>query len=125
MSGDLHKHKIVESVSHTNRATTVVVVVDIDLDGESTSIPINELLMLINDALEKIPEEHRATAALNVRGYGDYVSIYADISFTRPETDKELADRRRWLKSIDDEREDRDRREFARLQRKYVAGQSR
>lgn len=115
--GDPPKHNIAESIGHATRGTTIVEVTDLDLYDENTEIPIVELIQLLQDALESIPEEFRNTAVLCISG-GD-CSVYASVKFIRPETDGELADRRRWLNGLDYEREARDRREFDRLKQKY------
>ncbi len=119
--GDLHDHCIKESVGHLGRATTIVQIADLDVDGEDSRLSLVDTIARLQKILEDIPEEFRATARLNIRAYGDYASASSSITFERPETDEELAARRSWLKSLDDESERRDRREFQRLKQKFEA----
>ncbi len=120
MSGPLPAHSIKESIGHDTRGTTIVEVFDLGCSGEEDyKLPLVEIIANLQSALASIPEQFRSAAFLNIRAYGEYASAYADVKFLRPETDAELADRRRWLKSLDDEREESDRRAYERLKAKY------
>lgn len=114
----LHKHEV-ENVGNPEREITTVEVLGLDVNSDDESLPLIALIEDLQAALEKIPAEFRDTAVLNIRGYGDYVHVYADVKYKRPETDEEFADRKRWLKSLDDESHDRDLREYARLKQKF------
>lgn len=115
----MHSHEIKEGVSYTKRGTTIVKALYLECDGEDTAIPLCALVDDLNDLLEQIPAEHRDTAKLHIHAYGDYASAEAGVTWERPETDEELAARRRSLKSLQDEDEEHDQREFARLKKKY------
>lgn len=122
MSRQLHQHQIKEDVGHKERGTTIVTAFDLDCGYSENSIPLVQLVADLQTVLDGIPPEFRESAVLTVKAYGDYASAYADVTFQRPETDDELADRRRWLKGLDDERNQQDEREYARLQRKFGHG---
>jgi hypothetical protein len=120
----LHHHETVESVGNEDRNTTIVEVFDLGLGDSDEKIPLIKLVADLQRVLSEIPEQHRDSAYLHVRAYGDYASAYADVKFHRPETDEEFTERQRWLKGLDEEREARDQREFARLRQKYADGSS-
>jgi hypothetical protein len=116
----LPSHEIKEPIGHTERGTTVVSAFKIDTNGDGeTAIPLAALLDDLNELMEQIPPEHRDSAKLNVKAYGDYASADVSVIWTRPETNEELSARRRWLQSIDDEREASDRSTFERLKQKF------
>jgi len=116
---NLPSHAIAESIGHEDRGTTIVTVGALDVSGDEVGIPLVDLIEYLTSTLAKIPAKFRSTAMLHIKGYGDYVSLDSGISYQRPETDAELADRRRWLASINAESEARDRAQFARLKEKY------
>lgn len=116
---DLPGHSIKESIGHEDRGTTVVTAGELDVHGEESAMPLAQTIAYLQSVLDKIPAEFRGSAVLRITAYGDYASATSDITYQRPETDAELADRRRWLNGIDQENEARDRREFERLRQKF------
>lgn len=118
MSEPLYKHHV-DDVGNEGRDVTTVNVLDLDIRDEEAELLLSDLIADLQDALNSIPEEFRPSAVVRLHGYGDYVSMSGNVEFKRPETDAEMADRKRWLASLDREREDRDRHEFERLKSKF------
>ena len=116
---DLPKHTIAEGLGHDDRGSTIVEIASIGCTGDETNLSLDEVLGTLRAALETVPKEFRKSATLHIKAYGDFASASVFATFQRPETNEELADRRRWLTRIRDEDEARDRREFARLSQKY------
>jgi hypothetical protein len=121
MPGKLPDHTILESISHEKRGTTVVTVGDLGNfhDDEVNHLPLADVIRQLQDVMDSIPEDFRKTAVLSIGVYGECAGASADILFLRPETDAEMVDRRRWLASIDQESEERDRAAFERIKDKY------
>lgn len=119
MSAPLHGHSIVESVGHEGRGTTCVNVSALDVSGDETTMVLSVLMETLQAVWDKIPVAFRESATVDFRALGDYASMSVDVFFRRPETDEELADRRRWLSSLETDQEERDHREFSRLQQKF------
>lgn len=84
-------------------------------------MPLEEAIKQLQDVLEKVPAEFRSNAVLHIWGAGDYVSIYPEVRYTRPETDADLAAREAETARYVAEAEERERREFMRLQAKFGA----
>ena len=116
---ELFKHEIAESVATEGRATTIVTVLDLNCYDDENTLLLTDLIHQLQEVLESIPPEFRSVAAMCVNAHGEYASASVDIKYWRPETDVEYADRKRWLDSLDQEKEARDRAEFERLQNKY------
>jgi hypothetical protein len=122
--GRLHEHEIVESVGIKERATAIVEALDFEQWVEDIELPLEDVIRQLQKTLEAIPPEHRAGAVLHVHASGEYATASLSVKYRRPETDEEMNARLGWLNSLDDDTEKRDRREFARLQKKYApAGQ--
>lgn len=121
MSGPLPAHSIRESIGHDDRGTTVVTAGGLGWDyGDEAIMPLAATIASLQAILADIPPEHRETATLSFKAYGDYASLSGgDVTYLRPETDAELADRRRWLDSLKSDDEDRDRMSYTRLKAKY------
>lgn len=114
----MHSHEV-EQLSNKDRDITTVQAADLfDCDEEAT-ILLSDALAALQGAMDKIPPEYRASAVLRLKAYGDYASAYVGVEFKRPETDDEMNARLGWLKSLDDDSEARDRREYKRLAAKY------
>lgn len=70
------------------------VLMEVRGDGEDGSILITDAIKLLQDALSKVPEDHRDEAYLTIRCYGDYASAHIKAGWSREETDEEYATRR-------------------------------
>lgn len=114
----LHSHTV-SNVGNPERDITIVKAFDFGVSGDEEELILTDLIEGLQATLNTIPEEYRVAAVVRFRAYGDYPSMNVDVAFTRPENDTELADRKRWLASLDQEKEDRDAREFVRLQTKF------
>ena len=63
------------------------------LGDDEANIPLSEAITKLTAALNSIPEHLRSTAVLNLRAYGDYANVYADVKYQEPETDEQVAAR--------------------------------
>ena len=114
-----HFDHTVGDVGNRKRQLTTVEIADLGVEREDAIWPVNTLIAKLQAALAEIPAEFRDSAAVRIQGFGDYVSMYAHIEFTRPETDSEFADRIEWLDGLDADEEERDRQALYRLKSKY------
>lgn len=89
-------------------------------DGSPHRWTIADFRKWLDEAATKVPPEHRGSTYVELRASGDYATAYLEIAFVRPENDAEFAERDEWQRRYEDEKEERDRREFARLTAKYV-----
>jgi hypothetical protein len=117
----LPRHSITESIGHEDRGTAIIDAGGVEIGYDDTAaLPLIETIKILQEALATIPEEYRGTAKLNFSASGDYASLSGGgVTYLRPETDEELADRRRWLKETDGESEANERRQFERLKAKF------
>jgi hypothetical protein len=103
------------------RQTVEFEVLELDNDDEDAPLiwALGEFLELLNAAANKIPAEHRATAAVRLRVQGDYAHAYIEALYRRPETDEELAARVTRDERYKQETEARDRAHYEYLKRKF------
>ena len=90
-----------------------------DGGDEVWSAPISDVLKSLTECLEQIPEEHRHTAVLRVWGSGEYVSVYPEVRYSRPETDDEIHSRGTAAKRFQEESAARERAQYEKLKAKY------
>lgn len=117
-----YQHKIKERTGHEGRATVIAKVKDLHgWEFVTNHIPLYEAIQNLQDALMSIPIQLRDAAFLNIQvlSDNDYASLYADVTFERPETDDEMKARQDWVRGFNKDAEDRDRVEFERLKLKY------
>ena len=62
---------------------------------EEINIPLKQAIADLKETLQSIPAKFRDTAVLSIHGYGDHLSIYTHVKFTRPETPGETTRRQR------------------------------
>lgn len=115
----LPEHKTVESIGHEGRATTIITAYDCNEYDEDIYLPLIELIATLQKTLAGIPEQYRESAVFHIHAGGEYASASADVSYKRPETDGEYADRKRWLDGTDAEYEARERASYENLKKKY------
>lgn len=111
-------HKTLEDISHPVRATTIKTVLDLSCD-DGREWPLDDIVSDLWDALLSIPKQYRHGAMFRITAHGEYASARAIVEFRRPETKEEFAERKLWLDNNQQEREERDRREFERLKAKF------
>lgn len=80
--------------------------------------PLADFLSMINSAVEKIPQEFRAATRVELKG-GHDESTYLDISYTRPETEREAASRMERTARFSQEQESRDLATYEYLKAKF------
>ena len=99
----------------TDERKIITVPVDIryDIDGLTLAKAIS--------ALQKLGNEHGYETTIDLRINGDGYSEWPSVMLKtkRPETDEEMHRRRERDKKISDEQEERDRRDFERLSKKF------
>lgn len=74
--------------------------------------------------LEAVPQEYLHTAKIDIGNYKEYDDAYAQIriSYTRPETDAEEAERERRERAAEEAARNRELQLLAQLQAKYGEG---
>lgn len=84
---------------------------------------VTSVIDVLQKTLAAIPEEFRADATLRIWGSGEYVSIYPEVRYERPETDEEFAARKaeheRRERQAAAAQEQYDRAHYERLKKKY------
>lgn len=81
-----------------------------------------EFLTWFTAKLEQIPEEHRSNAVIKIdssQGLDDYCYARIIIQYTRPETEKDIAEREAEIKRRKDVIESIERQQFEILKAKY------
>ena len=84
----------------------------------------DEFLAFWKDKIDRIPEEYRDSATIEVKGvdnYGD-PGVKVTVSYVRPETDEEEDRRKRGNQETKDSIERRELEELRRLTKKYNCG---
>lgn len=91
-------------------------------DGEWPPENAMKCLAWFSAKVEDIPQEFRSTAKIEIEGFGGYEgSAYANIKITyvRPETDEEVAERELKESNQKSQQELRERQQLAALKAKY------
>lgn len=89
------------------------------IDDESET-PAGEFISRLQSILADVPAEYRQSARIAFNLYGDYSSAYMQLRYERPQTDDEAAAAKKRDDEYEREREDRDRKEYLRLKRKFA-----
>lgn len=95
-----------------------------EYDGEWPPVDAKEFIAWFNGKIESIPEEHRATAKIEIESKSSYGDSYANIkiSYPRPETDEEEERREEQERRIRGNQKDRELQQLAALKAKYETG---
>jgi hypothetical protein len=110
------------------RKSVTVTVADVEQHDDGFPFqygtPLAEAIAKLNEIAEKIPEQYRATAVMevdSVSGYEGSHYAHIEVAYTRPETDQEMADREQRERFMQDRQRDKELAVLEALKAKYPA----